>query len=71
MKAKLGSVLVAVVGALMTMKGMGGDLTWGGFLDLFTGAGGPMVVLGMILVIWRAYAGDKQMVVPKKLGKKP
>jgi hypothetical protein len=69
---RLGSVLVAAVGALMAMKGAG-DLDWAGLADRFTGEGGPMIFFGLLLIVYRAWQGKEQMEIkaPKRLGKKP
>jgi putative Mn2+ efflux pump MntP len=68
MKQKFGSVIVTVIGALMMMDGMKQNTTWAEVPSLFT----PLVVLGLALVIWRAWAGTGQMKMPdfKKLGNK-
>ncbi len=47
MSRKIASVLIALVGALYAAKGMHPDLSWVGFVEMFT----PHVVLGLILVV--------------------
>ena len=65
-KAKLSSAVIALLGALLVMKGMTPETTWVGLVDLL----GPYTVIGLVLIFWRAWVGDGQMKIPKKVTKK-
>ena len=69
MKEKIGSVVMTGLGAVLLMDGMKQDTTWADVPGLFT----PMAVIGLAIILWRAWSGDGQFRVPaiKKLGKRP
>lgn len=71
MKGKLARVFGGLLGAMVAMIGptITKDMDWGGFLSLFTGAGAPIVVLGLVLVAWTAWRDGTPMKRPKMLAK--
>jgi hypothetical protein len=69
MKQKIGSVLQALLGAMLLMDGMKGNTAWADVPALF----GPLAVLGLAIIAFRAWNGESQTQLPqiKKVGKKP
>ncbi len=55
MKTKLVRVVTVLLGAFAANQAINADTTWRAFGDLFTGAGGPMLVIGLIMLIWGAW----------------
>jgi hypothetical protein len=68
-KAKISSVVTALLGSLLMMKGLGENTQWADVPGLFT----PLAVIGLAIVLWRAWSGTGQFKMPegmKKLGNK-
>jgi len=71
MKDKLGRLFGGLLGALVAMIGptITKDMDWSGFITLFTGAGAPIVVLGLTMVAWTAWRDGSPIKRPKMLAK--
>ena len=57
---KIGSAVVALIGALMMVKGFTPETTWAEFPGLI----GPWQLCGGGLIVWRSMAGKEQMKLP-------
>ena len=61
MQAKVIRVVTAVVGSLMTMRGLTPETDFQQFFGLFT----PLAVLGLVLIVMAAWNGTQKFKVPK------
>jgi hypothetical protein len=71
MKASIYRTIGSLVGALTMMVGASitADMDWTGFYELFVGKGGPVIVIGLIGVVWTAWHGGDTLTRPKALNK--
>ena len=71
MKVKIVRVIGALLGALSAMVGASitMEMDWAGFLQLFTGAGAPIIVLGLLGVVWTAWNDSATLKRPKIMNK--
>ena len=66
---KLARMVVSLIGAFMTMKGISPDTSWQDVPALLT----PLAAAGLVLVAISAWNGTKKFQVspPKHIGRKP
>lgn len=71
MKAKFARLIGALLGTLTTMVGASItlDMDWVGFVQLFTGKGAPIIVIGLLGVAWAAWNDSATIKRPKLLSK--
>ena len=71
MKASIYRVFGSLIGALTMMVGASitKEMDWYGFIDLFAGQGGPVIVIGLLGVVWTAWHGGDTFKRPKALNK--